>query len=80
MRFYIAEESIRRLGRLVLSSTANGQALLPAVYDTAGPATYVRELEEAGEVTLEFTLDGALEPEESDSRQRGIIVAAIEVE
>jgi 2-polyprenyl-3-methyl-5-hydroxy-6-metoxy-1,4-benzoquinol methylase len=79
MRFYIAEESMRRLGRLMLSATANGVALQPAFYDTAGPATYVRELDEIGEVTVEFTLDGALEPEEADSRQRGIIVAAIDV-
>jgi hypothetical protein len=80
MRFYIAEESMRRLGRLTLSATANGRALEPAVYDTAGPATYVRELDAPGEVTLEFTLDQALEPEESDSRQRGLIVAAIEAQ
>jgi 2-polyprenyl-3-methyl-5-hydroxy-6-metoxy-1,4-benzoquinol methylase len=80
MRFYIAEESIRRLGRLTLSATADGRPLASAVYDTPGPASYVRELAgEAGDVTVEFTLDGALEPEESDSRQRGIIVAAIEV-
>lgn len=80
MRFYIAEESIRRLGRLTLAAMVNEQSLEPAVYDTPGPATYVRELAAAtGDVTVEFTLDGALEPEEADSRQRGVIVAAIEV-
>lgn len=80
MRFYIADESIRRLSRLTLSATANQRPLAPAVYDTPGPATYVRDLG-AGEdeVLLEFALDGALEPEEADSRQRGVIVAAIEV-
>jgi hypothetical protein len=80
MRFYIAEESIRRLGRLTLSASANGRPLAPAVYHTPGPATYVRDLAaEEGDVTVEFTLDGALEPEAADSRQRGVIVAAIEV-
>ena len=80
MRFYIADESIRRLGRLTLTAAANGRPLAPAVYDTPGPAAYVRELGAGGdEVTLEFTLDGALEPEPADSRQRGVIVAAIEV-
>jgi tRNA (mo5U34)-methyltransferase len=80
MRFYIADESIRRLGRLTLSGTANGRPLAPAVYDAPGPATYVRDLgAREDEVLVEFTLDGALEPEEADSRQRGIIVAAIEV-
>ena len=80
MRFYIADESVRRLGRLTLSAMVDGRALEPAVYDTPGPATYVRELAAAGdEVTVEFMLDRALEPEEADSRQRGVIVAAIEV-
>lgn len=80
MRFYIAEESIRRLGRLTLSAMVDGRALQPAVYDTPGPATYMRELAAEGdEVTVEFTLDRALEPETADSRQRGVIVAAIEV-
>ncbi|MDE3167618.1 MAG: hypothetical protein KGN36_17585 [Acidobacteriota bacterium] len=83
MRFYIAEESIRRLGRLTLAASANGVPLEAAVYETAGPATYVRTLDTAGEgaeVTVEFHLDGALEPDATDDRERGIIVAAIEAE
>jgi tRNA (mo5U34)-methyltransferase len=80
MRFYIAEESIRRLARLTLSANVDGRALEPAMYDTPGPATYVREIASPrDEVTIEFMLDRALEPEEADSRQRGIIVAAIDV-
>ncbi|MBS1858365.1 MAG: hypothetical protein JST11_23545 [Acidobacteria bacterium] len=80
MRFYIAGESIRRLGRLTLSATANGRPLEPAVYETPGPAAYVRTLDlpAAADVTVEFTLDRALEPDATDDRQRGIIVAAIE--
>lgn len=80
MRLYVAEESIRRLGRITLAATVDGRALEPAVYETPGPAMYVRELKGAGEeVLVEFMLDGAMEPEEADRRQRGIIVAAIEV-
>jgi tRNA (mo5U34)-methyltransferase len=80
MRLYVAEESIRRLGRLTLSANANGQALEPAVYDTAGLATYVRQFDEKGpEIELQFSLDRALAPEEADSRERGVIVASIEV-
>jgi hypothetical protein len=42
--------------------------------------SYVRELEaEGGELELRFSLDKALAPEESDSRERGIIVASIQV-
>jgi len=81
MRFYIADESIRRLKSLTLSASADGAVLEPARYDTPGSATYVRSLPPGGaEVVLNFSLDQALEPEPADSRQRGLIVAAIEVE
>ena len=44
--------------------------------------TLVRALPEytQGSIELRFELDGALPPEVSDSRERGIIVASIEVE
>lgn len=80
MKLYVAEESVRRLSAITLHAAANGVALEPAVYDTAGMETYVRELHsESGELELRFSLDKALAPEESDSRERGIIVASIQV-
>ena len=80
MKLYVAEESVRRLGAIALHATVNGVALPPAVYDTVGMESYVRELEaESGELELRFRLDKALAPEESDSRERGIIVASIQV-
>ena len=80
MKLYVAEESVRRLSAITLRATVNGVALQPAVYDTAGMESYVRELEaESGELELRFSLDKALAPEESDSRERGIIVASIQV-
>jgi 2-polyprenyl-3-methyl-5-hydroxy-6-metoxy-1,4-benzoquinol methylase len=82
MALYIPEESIRRLGAITLSATVNGRELLPAVYDTAGPATYTRSLNGAAgdEIEVRFRLDKALPPEPSDSRERGVIVARIGVE
>lgn len=78
LKFYIADESIRRLGALTLQAEAAGVPLLPAVYDTPGLATYVRDVTTApGEIEVRFTLDKALAPEERDSRERGIIVASI---
>lgn len=80
MKLYVAEESVRRLSAITLHATVNGVALQPAVYDTAGMESYVRELEsESGELELHFSLDKALAPEGSDSRERGIIVASIHV-
>jgi len=81
MSLYVAEESIRRLGRLTLNASAGGTPLEPAVYESPGLAAYVRTLPVSvgGEIELRFELDRALEPEPADSRQRGIIVESIEV-
>jgi tRNA (mo5U34)-methyltransferase len=81
MRLYVAEESIRRLGSLVLAASVNGRDLEPAVYEVPGMTTFVRILDGAGgpELDLRFSLDRALPSEESDSRERGIIVASIDV-
>jgi hypothetical protein len=80
MKLYVAEESVRRLSRITLQATANGVALAPAIYDTPGMESYVRELQfESGDLELRFRLDKALPPEESDDRERGIIVASMQV-
>jgi hypothetical protein len=82
MTLYIPEESIRRLGAITLSAAVNGRDLLPAVYDTAGPATYTRRLDgfAGGDLEARFRLDKALPPDDADSRERGVIVAKIDVE
>jgi SAM-dependent methyltransferase len=80
MKLYIPDESLRRLGALTLIASVNGRALEPAVYETAGLTTYVRELAVAGELEIRFSLDKALPADESDTRERGIIVASIAVE
>jgi SAM-dependent methyltransferase len=80
MKLYVAQESVRRLHAITLHATANGVALPPAVYDTAGMESYVRELRsENGELELRFRLDKALAPEDADDRERGIIVTSIQV-
>jgi tRNA (mo5U34)-methyltransferase len=81
MKLYVAEETVRRLGAVTFNAAVNGKELVPAVYDTEGMASYEREFQaEGGELELRFHLDKALAPEEADSRERGIIVASIEVE
>ena len=80
MKVYLSPESLRRLGPITLQATANGAPLLPAVFDAAGLATYVRELDAAsGAVDLRFHADKALAPDEDDTRERALIVASIEV-
>jgi SAM-dependent methyltransferase len=80
MKLFVAEESARRLGALTLQATANGVALAPAVYGTPGMESYQRKLDMAShEVELRFRLDKVLPPDESDDRERGIIVVSIQV-
>ncbi len=79
MKVFIAEETLRRLGALTLRATVDGRALEPAVYESPGLVSYVRTISVSGDVEVRFSLDKALPPDESDSRERGIIVASIEV-
>jgi tRNA (mo5U34)-methyltransferase len=83
MQLFLAGESIERLGPITLSASVNGRDLPPAVYATAGLQTLVRTLDRdlAGrDLLLRFRLSGALPPDESDTRERGIIVGSIAVE
>jgi hypothetical protein len=80
MKLYVADESVTRLGAITLHATANGVSLPSAVYDTPGMETYVRTLQsETGTLDLHFRLDKSLPPEAADDRERGIIVASIQV-
>jgi len=58
-----------------MSIRAGGRELAPAVFERSGLETLVREVH--GSELVEFELDRALEPEDSDPRERGIIVGSI---
>ena len=62
--------------------TANGRVLEPAVYETAGSATFVRTLDgiAGSDIEVRFSVDRTLPSEKTDSRERGIIVVSIQVE
>jgi hypothetical protein len=79
---FLSEELIRHAGPLRVSLTANGYALTPEVYRSAGPQTLVRTLRgpAASEFLLMFSLSGALPPSDRDPRERGVVVSSIRVE
>lgn len=79
---YVSDQLMSRLGSLRLSLSLNGRPLAPEVYRSSGPKTLVRKLRGTAkdEVLLGFSLSGALSPDDSDPRERGIIVTAIRVE
>ena len=82
MKTFFPKESLQRLGALTLSVSVNGRDLVPAVFETAGHQTLVRQLghEPDNELLLRFRLSDALPPDESDQRERGIVVGSIVVD
>src|SRR5207245_1320525 len=82
LKTFVPEGSLQRLGPLTLWVNVNGRDLVPAVYETPGHQTLVRQLapEPAGELLLRFRLSDALPPDESDDRERGIVVDSIVVD
>jgi SAM-dependent methyltransferase len=82
MRVWVPQDSLRRLGPITLFAALNGRDLPPAIFETAGLATFSRSLEaaSAGPLELNFRLDKALAGNPSDPRELGIIVERITVE
>ena len=79
----IPDVVLKTLQSLTLSATLDGLALNPEHYTTAGAFSYRREIPadhlRAPKVTVEFSLDKALEPG-ADSRQLGLIVSQVGLE
>jgi len=84
LRFFLAESLVQRLGPLTISASVNGQPLAPETYSSAGEHAYVRHLPAAwpagSRVVVDFHLSAALPPDESDPRERGIIVTSLLIE
>ena len=84
LKFVAPEPVLARLGAITLRARANGVALEPATYSEAGELAYIRAIPAAAlkaeQVRVEFELDKALPPDESDHRERGIIVSFVGIE
>lgn len=83
LRFSIPEVITARLGSLTLSAKAGDAVLQPETYAKPGDYVYERELPAtlAGRESLliEFALDKALPPSDSEKRELGIVVASAEI-
>ncbi|MEI9971291.1 MAG: hypothetical protein WDO73_04130 [Ignavibacteriota bacterium] len=82
MDLFVPEELIGRERALRMSTSLNGQPLAPEVYESPGPKTLVRRIKKSQgrDFSLRVCLSGALSPDESDPRERGIVVNAIKLE
>ncbi|HEX5431222.1 MAG TPA: glycosyltransferase family 39 protein [Bryobacteraceae bacterium] len=84
MRFYIPEASIQKLGPVTLRARVGGHELMPETYAHSGLSIFTRDLSPGwipdGPIRFDFTLDKALPPSASDSRELGIIALATAIE
>jgi tRNA (mo5U34)-methyltransferase len=78
-RFRLPREVLEQRPALALSAAVNGAALAPAIYSTAGEHEYSAALPslEAGQVKVEFELDGAIRAGGGDERELGVLVTFV---
>lgn len=80
----VPDAVIQKLNALSLSATVGGVSLPPETFSAPGEFTYTREVPAkafSGEaVNVEFSLDKALPPSESDTRELGVIVTSVGLE
>jgi hypothetical protein len=84
LKFTIPDVVIAKLKDVEVSAVLNGTALPPEKYTKPGEYTYTREVAQTlltGEsVRIDFTLDKAMAPGETDQRELGVVVASIGLE
>jgi hypothetical protein len=81
MRLFVPAALIAQYGPITLSASADGEEMPPVVFSDPGDHTFTGRFKPGrpSEV-ITFTLDKALPPDDSDPRERGIIVASIDCE
>ncbi len=82
MCVYVPQTLLTRLGPRRLEIQLGAEPAEPAILDRPGYHDVVRRFRSHGSRSLvvSFQLDGALPPDESDNRERGIVVASLDCE
>jgi hypothetical protein len=82
MAIFVPAGLLARFPTITVSIEANGVVLPSAVFEKPGTHHLIREFQSAptGETRFEFRISHALPGDDSDARERGIIVASIKVE
>ncbi len=84
LEFTLPELVLDRFGALTLRAAVNGVALPEETYSEPGEYMYVRRVPAesltAGAAVVEFELDHALPPDETDERERGVVVSSVRLE
>lgn len=81
LRFGIPDTSMQRLRNIQISATVGGIALAPEQYKTAGEFFYIRNVPASAfhgdTATVDFALDKALPPNETERRELGVVVTTV---
>jgi tRNA (mo5U34)-methyltransferase len=82
LRFFVPQALIERYGPVTLHATASGAPLPSQTFHESARFTYRATLDKTAStgapVQLDFWLDHALPPSDSDERELGIVVAALD--
>lgn len=81
LRFALADVIIKTFKSIQVSAAINGVQLAPQSYNQSGDFAYVRDVPSGqlsgDSVLIDFDLDKALPPTDSDHRELGIIVSQV---
>jgi hypothetical protein len=81
MRLFVPSELIDQYGPITLSASGEGEQMRPVILRESGDHTFTRRFKRGSRnEVIAFTLDKFLPPDDSDPRERGIIVASIDCE
>ena len=81
MKLVVPDAVIQKLNSVQLSAAIQGYKLEPQLYTKSGQYTYTRDVPadklQSDSVRIDFALDHALPPTDTDKRQLGIIVSEV---
>jgi len=76
MEVYVPPEMLKQVGPVTMAIATEAGSIAPAIFDRGGRHTVTRAIPQ-GSGTVTFSLDKSLPPDDSDGRERGLIVASV---
>lgn len=81
LHLFVPAALMERLGPVTLSAFIDGCELQSATFTRAGEHEFIRRFKPVGnEAVINFALDKSLPPEQNDRRERGLVIAALDIE
>lgn len=81
LHLFVPPALLERLGPIRLSAAVDGRELQPAILNRAGDHEFIRRFSPEGDqAVIVFALDKYLPPDNQDGRERGLVIASIDIE